>query len=151
MDEVELALGISIKHLQRAKEEDIEPPSYTDLWFSVGIHTLWQSIKHQSWFLPFVSQIKSCVILGLLDLFWLPLHAGWFNMHNFLGVQRFHFLNVCWGNISKLERMLCRSPNYMGVGLPPSPSMEECSNDRKENRSLVVQSRLQNIFDRNNP
>ena len=72
-------------------------------------------------------------------------------MHNFLGVQRFHFLNICWGNISKLERMLCRSPNYMGVGLSPSPSMEECSNDRKENRSLVVQSRLQNIFDRNNP
>ena len=149
MDEVRTA-SFGKKHLQRAREEEIEPPSYTDLWFSVGIHTLWQSIKHQSWVLPFVSQIKSCVILGLLDLFWLPLHAG-FNMHNFLAVQRFHFLNICWGNISKLERMLCRSPNYMGVGLPPSPSMEECSNDRKENRSLVVQSRLQNIFDRNNP
>ena len=148
MDEVELAMWISIKHLQRAKEEEIEPPSYTDLWFSVGIHTLWQSIKHQSWFLPFVSQM---CYFGAPWFVLTSVRAEWFNMHKFLGVQRFHFLNICWGNISKLERMLCRSPNYMGVGLPPSPSMEECSNDRKENRSLVVQSRLQNIFDRNNP
>ena len=148
MDEVELALGISIKHLQRAKEEDIEPPSYTDLWFSVGIHTLWQSIKHQSWFLPFVSQM---CYFGAPWFVLTSVRAEWFKKHKFLGVLRFHFLNICWGNISKLERMLCRSPNYMGVGLPPSPSMEECSNDRKENRSLVVQSRPQNIFDRNNP
>ena len=56
MDEVRTA-SFGKKHLQRAREEEIEPPSYTDLWFSVGIHTLWQSIKHQSWCLPFVSQI----------------------------------------------------------------------------------------------
>ena len=148
MDEVRTA-SFEKKHLQRAKEEEIEPlKSYTDLWFSVGIHTLWQSIKHQSWFLPFVSQM---CYFGAPWFVLTSVRAEWFKKHKFLGVQRFHFLNICWGNISKLERMLCRSPNYMGVGLPPSPSMEECSNDRKENRSLVVQSRPQNIFDRNNP